>query len=463
MYTLIEILNQYKAFLSYLSYCQDIPEYNSKNIFDFVELLLKESNKLKIKFILVLDQYKSFFNEEEKLNNILKKFNTYKIIICSSIDDHRIRSAIIHRNPYNIIFQDKIISLEDIKMVYKDLFNNLSYKKIKALNLFQYNAREIFDCLNEKDENLNNYINKKIEKIKNYFMSFCGLNFQKISACIFIFNNIDYYLNELDFKEIIELIPFKYFTFEKIHKSSEIFNSNNFNLGIYKEENIQHKESEEKGKILLKNSIKENANYYKINFSMKIVDFSLYQFINEQDSILFFEQYIQKNEKESIKGIQFKEHIKSKLRKGKIIPIKDMRIAQSIEIWSFFENISNSYIPCLFEGKLEDNKIYFVTSRNQKDIFDCAFINLIKKEIIFIKITTNEEINNEVFNRKKLKKKIKKAIKFLTGKIIEENIKLNVGFCFIFLKYIINNNNEQEYMNDANKKILDKMISINEN
>ena len=195
---------------------------------------------------------------------------------------------------------------------------------------------------------------------------------------------------------------------------------------------------------------------------MKIVDFSLYQFINEQDSILFFEQYIQKNEKESIKGIQFKEHIKSKLRKGKIIPIKDMRIAQSIEIWSFFENISNFYIPCLFEGKLEDNKIYFVTSRNQKDIFDCAFINLIKKEIIFIKITTNEEINNEVFNRKKLKKKIKKAKKFLTGKIIEENIKLNVGFCFIFLKYIINNNNEQEYMNDANKKILDKMISINE-
>ena len=57
---------------------------------------------------------------------------------------------------------DKII---DIK--------NYSDEKIKILNLFKNNMREIFECINEDDNNLNKYINQKIDKIKDDFNIFC--------------------------------------------------------------------------------------------------------------------------------------------------------------------------------------------------------------------------------------------------------------------------------------------------
>ena len=463
LYALLQVLIKYKSYLSYLSYCKDIPEYTSKNIWDFVELLLKECHKLKLEFVLVLDQYKNYFTESEKLNKIIERFSTSKIIVCSSIDDYRIRSAVVNGNPNDIKFQDKIISLDDIKKEYEDAFKNLSDKKNKAINLFQNNTRETFDCLNEKDENLSNYINKKTKKIKCYFMTFCGENFSRISALIFIFNNIDCYWNEQDYKEIRNLIPFKYFTFEKIHKSSGIFKANNYVLGSYKEENIKNEKKEEQEKIISKYGSDENAFYYKINYSMKIVEYGLYEFIKEQDSLLFFEQYMQMSEKGSGKGIKFEEHVKSKISKGKIIPIEGLKIDETIDIWSLFGNPSDPDVPCLFEGKLENDKVYFLDLRNQKEpMFDCAIIDLIKKEILFIQITMNKKISHDVFSRKKIKKKSKEAIEFLTGKIIDENIKLKIGFFFIFLKYIMNDNNEQEYMNDSSKKLLYNMTLINE-
>ena len=43
---------------------------------------------------------------------------------------------------------------------------------------------------------------------------------------------------------------------------------------------------------------------------------------------LFFEQYMQTSDKGCGKGINFEEHIKSKISKGKIIPIEGLYINQ---------------------------------------------------------------------------------------------------------------------------------------
>ena len=145
--------------------------------------------------------------------------------------------------------------------------------------------------------------------------------------------------------------------------------------------------------------------YFKINYSMPIVSHSLYEFIKEQDNILFFEQYMQVSNKGSGKGITFEEHIKSKISKRKIIPIEGLNINKRIEIWSVFIKKPNDDIPCLFEGKLDDNQIYFIDMRKENEkLFDCAILDLIKKEILFVQITTNKDILNDAFNRDKIKK-----------------------------------------------------------
>ena len=94
-------------------------------------------------------------------------------------------------------------------------------------------------------------------------------------------------------------------------------------------------------------------------------------------------------------------------------------------------------------------------------MFDCAFINLLLNEIIFVQITISKDLNHPVFNRKKIEEKSKEAINFLKGNIIDEDIELNAGFFFIFLKYDINSNKKQELFDDTSKKILNDMEKIN--
>ena len=459
LFELIKILTKYKSYLSYLEYCKDIPKYASKDIWDFIELLLAECKKLKLEFLLVLDQYKNLNEEKNRLDIILQRFEKSKILICSSIDDNKIREAIINGNHPEIEFQDKIISLEDIKEEYKDIFKNLSDKKKNAIELFGKNTREIFDCLNEKDENLKEYIIQKIDTIKNYFLRFCNNNFAKISTLIFIYNNIDSYWNEKNYKEIRKLIPFKYFIFEEFDSSSEIFKNYDFIVGDFELDDFENNKNNGKEKDVINSMY--SYKYFKINYSMPIVSHSLYEFIKEQDNILFFEQYMQVSNKGSGKGITFEEHIKSKISKKKIIPIEGLNINKRIEIWSVFSKKPNDDIPCLFEGKLDDNQIYFIDMRKENEkLFDCAILDLIKKEILFVQITTNKDILNDAFNRDKIKKYSKKAVEFLTGNLFDEYIQLDVGYFLIFLKYDLEND-VKEYVDDSSKILYFNMNNIN--
>ena len=132
MYKLIDILLRYKA---YLTYCEYNLEYNvNNNIWDFIEKLLKETTKLELEFVLILDQYKNQYSEEQKLNQIFDQYKNSKILICSSIDDYGIRKALINGLPNYIKFRNELITISDIKNVYKYLFENISEKKKNMLN-----------------------------------------------------------------------------------------------------------------------------------------------------------------------------------------------------------------------------------------------------------------------------------------------------------------------------------------
>ena len=450
IFNLIEILLNYKAYLSYQLFSKLLPAYNLNNIWEFIESIIKVCNKLELEFILILDQFKNEYNENEILNKIIDNYKNVKIIICSSIDDYKIRKAIIEENPHYIIIQDELIDLEDIKTKYKEIFNSMSDKKNKYINLFKNNTREIFDCLRLEDTKLEEYKDDKIKKIEKYFKDFCGNNLARISYLIFIFKNINCFWKVEDYKIIINYIPFKYFTFTKYHKSSEIFKTNNYIIGNFDGDDTS---------MITQIETKENI-YYKINYSMPIVGISLFKFIKSEGNIIYYEQYLLTSNKGAGKGITFEEYIKSKIINSKFIPIKNLKINENIEIWSLFSNSSSSDISFLFEKKLENNKIYFIDIINQiEKMFDCIIIDLINNKILFIQITTSKELTHDVFKREKIKEKSNEAIKYLKGNIIDKNIELDIGFFFIFLKYDIEQ--KQEFLDESSKKLLNDMNKIN--
>ena len=455
LYNFIKNLLYYKTYLSYLTYIEDMKKYTPDNIWEFIELLLKECEILKIQFFLILDQYKNNLGESSELDKIIKDGKKQKILILSSIDDVNIRNAIIYNNPKYIILQDELFNIEDIKIKYNDIFEQISDSKKKAIILFKNNVREIFECLNTKDENINKIIVEKKEKIKQYFQDFCKLNLARISYIIFIFKNINLYWEEGDYNEIRKYIPFKYFTFEKIQRPPSIFignlgtvNNKNNNM-----ENVNEKEKHQIEKI-------ENIHCYKINFSMPIVANSLFEFIKDENNISIYEQLIQMNSKGCEKGTMFEEYIKCKISNGLITPIENLKIDKTLEIWSVFSKSSSDNLG-LFEGKLNEKKIYFIDIRNQSEpLFDCCIIDLINNKIYFCQITISKEVTHDVFSKYKIEKKGKNAFEFLKKNFIKDDIKFDICFFFIFLKF--NVKKEPDFLDDTSKKIFNDMNKVNE-
>ena len=451
----ITLLSKYKSYKSYLVCNKDLTEYKFNNIFEYIEYLLNKCNKLKLDFILILDQYKNISNNKTKLDKIINQINNSKLIVCSSIDDYETREALINGNPPYIYYQESFITLEDIKKNYPELFRNISDKKRKIIDSYANSNREIFECLNKNDDNLENYNKKKIEKIINNFELFCKGNLSRISYINFLFRNIDFYWEEDDYKEIRKFIPFKYFNFKKI-QSTLLSNKDNI-IGKLEKENEVNENSSNSEIITNKHEVDY---YYKIDYSMPIVENSLYQFIRNETNIKNYEEYIRSSSKGAGKGITFEEYIKSKIIKGLIIPIKGMKIDESVEIWSLFSKPSLNDIPGLFENKLEKNKIYFIDMRNEREpMFDCAIIDLIKNKILLIQITISKVITEDVFKRDKIEEKGKEILEFLKGNLIDENIKLDICFFFIFLKYEIDE--VPVIMDEKTEKMLYYMKKIN--
>ena len=91
-----------------------IPEYKSYEIWNFIEALLKRCKEINLKFVLILDQYKNLNKQETKLNELINEYKTSKILICSSIDDYKIRYSLLIGNPKYNLFQKYFVDYDDI-------------------------------------------------------------------------------------------------------------------------------------------------------------------------------------------------------------------------------------------------------------------------------------------------------------------------------------------------------------
>ena len=202
LYRLLGILKNYRAYNYYLLLNAKIPEYKSYEIWNFIEALLKRCKEINLKFVLILDQYKNLNKQETKLNELINEYKTSKILICSSIDDYKIRYSLLIGNPKYNLFQKYFVDYEDIGKLID--IKNYSDKKNNVLLLFKNNLKEIFECIKVDDNNLNEYLNKKIDKIQNYFNLFCHYNNLNTFYSIYIYKNINNYWEYKDFYKIMK-------------------------------------------------------------------------------------------------------------------------------------------------------------------------------------------------------------------------------------------------------------------
>ena len=460
LYQLMEDLKKYRAYNNYLLLNDKLPKYEGNNIWHFIEELMEKCKEINLKFVLILDQYKNLKKDQNNLEKLIKQYKYSKIFVCSSIDDYNIRYAILKGFPNYIYFQNDILSFEEIDDAH--IFKNCSNAKKKVLELFKNNMREIIECMNLEDNKLNDYINKKIDRIKDYFHCFCSNDILRIFYSIYIYKNINCYWEYKDFYQIMNYIPFKYFTYEKVEKKNSMFEDIN-NKNYIKHLEIEDQSIDNEG--LLKQKEK-NKYYYKIIYSIPIAENSLFKYIKDENNIVTYEHMMKHFNKNSGKGDIFEEFIKSKIKKREMIPIKDMTIDENIEIWSLFSGPSKSSNTFgLFTGKLKEKKIYFIDIRKQNEpMFDCVILDLKSKTIFFIQITISKDTSYDVFERKKIIEYGEKALEFLKRNLIPKHIKLEIGFFFIFLKYNIENidkiwSNEElksyEDMKKTNKNLKD--------
>ena len=328
------------------------------------------------------------------------------------------------------------ILLKKLKNIIKPNLKIFQKRKKKYINLYENNIKEIFKCMNLKEQDLKEFTYNKIKTIKDYLKTFCD-TIEKKYYTFFITKNIDFFWTEDDFKVIIKNISLKYFYYEQIEKSKL-----NKNLICSLESND--------------NTIKDNKNYYKINFSIQIVKNSVLELISDLEIENDYESYLEFGEKGSGKGNIFEEVVKNKIKKGKIQLIKNLKIDESIELWSLESLPSkNSNVFGLFGNEFDSNKTYFVDLRKQQEkMFDCCFFDLKNNKIILIQITLGKNIYHDSFNREKLFKQSNKILNFLNKNYFKNNNFKNVQFLFVFLKFPIKNTNEfqTEYINKIKKK-----------
>ena len=169
--------------------------------------------------VLILDQYK-----EENINyepNFVKKIKeffkreNFRLVLCSSINDHDIRGEVIKtwrefngNNPHEL---DK--NTQDYYFYYFKLFSrrksqNLSYKLFR--NKYKYLKKV------KNDKSLDNTYNRIIKKLKNFQIynkdKLISLNEYNLSDIfVFLKKYINTKLDKSTFFEVISMIPLKYF------------------------------------------------------------------------------------------------------------------------------------------------------------------------------------------------------------------------------------------------------------
>ena len=236
--------------------------YPWKLISKIINFLMDESK------IIILDQFKEKTVDFNIFNEIEKKLmgKKLKIIICSSIDDYKVKSELLltiinyHGNPDDLN--------EETQKFYFYFTNLLGKEKLKKLcesknlhniyfDYFDYNPKYIHMFINSKDENITlDNIKKHIkEKIKESFEE-KNVSFEEI--LYFCSLNVGKSLDYIEDFHILKYIPLKYFNLE-LNKNFYKFDYSFKYIKNLSEELKLDKDIED----FFQNDKPNNSNFYK--------------------------------------------------------------------------------------------------------------------------------------------------------------------------------------------------------
>ena len=182
-----------------------------------IEIILNLANDI---IVLILDQYKEKNIDYEpdfikRINEFLKNKN-FRLVLCSSINDHDIRDEVMKtwikykgNNPPELNSETQAYYFYYYKLFSRRKSQNLSYKLFR--NKYKY-LKKI-----KNDKNLDNTYNKIINKLEDFQIynknKSISLNEYNLSDIfIFLKKYINKKLNKSNFLEVISMTPLKYFS-----------------------------------------------------------------------------------------------------------------------------------------------------------------------------------------------------------------------------------------------------------
>ena len=194
---------------------------------DAIVTLIDNFIKSEIQIILILDQYKEKLDSNyyyiKKINELLKKDskNFVNVIISSSINDKDVRNSLLHnwlKEKKNNLFDYKYYhSLIDIKNYIENdntlssMKKNMIIKDFNSIPKFYYAIKALEENELEKFRTLQ--IKKINTSIKEFFSeseNFVG----EMEKLINLRGSFGKSLNKAQFKELVKILPFKYFSFD---------------------------------------------------------------------------------------------------------------------------------------------------------------------------------------------------------------------------------------------------------
>ena len=180
--------------------------------------------------ILILDQYKEKFDNNyyyiKKINDILKddKNNYVRIIISSSINDKDVRISLLNKwlkekdeNIFTYKYYHYMIDVNRFLNIIKNDNSLSSLKKtmisedFNSIPKFYYAIKSL-----KNDDEAKKYKLLQINKIKtsiNDFFSNSVNIFEKLDILITLRGSFGQSLDNKEFKELVKILPFKYFSF----------------------------------------------------------------------------------------------------------------------------------------------------------------------------------------------------------------------------------------------------------
>ena len=198
-----------------------VPDKSYKFIIDLINSAMNYySNNLKIKLVIILDQFNNkYFNLCEFKKEILKYANI-KIIISSSFDNEFILTGLQNSLNFNDSTEYKLYFCT--KLLDSESNSSISEQKEETEDISNfYGSPDFYYLLKEQD---NQKFQAKIEEIQKEITDFIKNDISIIME-ILIFVNYNYLLSSEDIKNKISKIPIKYIS---ISKKKIIYSNNIF-------------------------------------------------------------------------------------------------------------------------------------------------------------------------------------------------------------------------------------------